>query len=143
MMTNIKESKVTQAQHSRPCHDCPWRRAAIPGWLGGATPETFLAQGQGDMPMECHCQKSSEGKQWECVGAAVFRSNICKRPRFAMTQPRDTVTVFASSEEFLKHHALVKPAKNHARPQTQKKPLRIRAGSHLSCPSHRLRPAGD
>lgn len=56
----------------------------------------------------CHLQKTLTGpKAKQCVGAAIFRSNICKSPRdpAVLTLPKDTVSIFSWPPEFLDHHS--------------------------------------
>lgn len=43
----------------------------------------------------------------QCAGLAIFRTNICKSPRYRdiLTLPQDKTTVFASPAEFIDHHS--------------------------------------
>lgn len=38
---------------TKPCSDCPMRRDALPGWLGGATPEEYRALAHSDHAVDC------------------------------------------------------------------------------------------
>lgn len=104
-LTLASEAKVVARQHTKPCHDCPWRPESLPGWLAGLTPEQWLLMANGDGRMECHALKLADGKL-ECAGAAIFRRNVCKVPRdpSLLTLPADRVRVFATPMAFLEHH---------------------------------------
>jgi len=102
---------------SRPCNDCPWRRKSMPGWLGDDTPEHFLNTAMADIDMPCHQTVNYERPDWEtqlgprgtalsCAGQAIFFANILKvsRDRKRRQLKPNKTLVFASPEEFLKHH---------------------------------------
>lgn len=95
------EGTESPVQHTRPCTDCPFRRDSLKGWLGGSTPMAFVAAAQGDGRMDCHVIVNRE-----CAGAAIFRSNICKRPRdpYVLRLPANRDDVFSSPVEFQAHH---------------------------------------
>jgi len=85
---------------SEACRECPWRRAAAPGWLGGHAADDFAAAARGDHPIVCHLKQSEQ-----CFGAAKVRRNICKMPRHAASLPEgDRENFFASLQEFTDHH---------------------------------------
>jgi hypothetical protein len=44
-MTTYDEAPSSEAQHKKPCHDCPFARTAIPGWLAGLTPQQYTKDG--------------------------------------------------------------------------------------------------
>lgn len=100
-LVTIDDAKPCDSQPSNPCSDCPWARTALVGWLGGATIEEWLATAHSDSKINCH---TLIGPQ--CAGAAIYRSNILKRPRdkTILLLPKNTVTVFANPFEFIKHH---------------------------------------
>jgi hypothetical protein len=101
------------------CNDCPFRRKSMPGWLGGSSPEGFIDCIQRDEPLPCHqtidyddehwlakWMLQRAGKQKMCAGSLVFMANKLQRahtPGFP-TLPKDTVTVFSNSVEFVRHH---------------------------------------
>jgi hypothetical protein len=90
-------------QHSKPCHDCPWRRKSIAGWVGAVmTPEQWCAAAHSENFLWCHTKSFKA----QCAGAAIFRDNICKLPRDpkALVLESDKVTVFASDAEMIAHH---------------------------------------
>ena len=94
-------------QHTTPCRECPWRRTALPGWLGPCTAEEWTQYAHGETIMDCHMAK----RELQCAGAAVFRANVAKQTRTneALKLPPDTTTVFASDAEFLAYHNIGKP----------------------------------
>ncbi len=96
-MTNIDEAVVGKAQHTKPCHDCPMRRNALPGWLGGATPNEYRTLCHSETPVDCH---AISGQQ--CAGVAIYRTNVVQRAEFRLPADRDTV--FATPMEFVEWH---------------------------------------
>src|SRR5579872_5537625 len=101
-MTSYVEAEPSKRQHKKPCHDCPFARSAIPGWLAGFTPEQYLAIAHSDNQVDCHVFKGPAFPQ--CAGAAIYRRNTCKHvdpPLLAL--PKDTELVFATPMEFLEH----------------------------------------
>lgn len=46
-------------QHKNPCHDCPWRRIAMPGWVGESMqPEDWVSAAHAEAiiwPVRWHC----------------------------------------------------------------------------------------
>jgi len=100
-----------------PCNDCPWRRAAIPGWLGPYLPSDWIKIAHSEAPIACHktivvtdplemTGKWDHPKLRQCRGAAIFRANVSKQPKNPTieTGPPDTESCFGSNEEFLEHH---------------------------------------
>lgn len=99
---NTEEAPKSKEQHTTPCGDCPFARNALKGWLGGNTVEQWMLTLNGDHKIPCHAIRGPQ-----CAGAAILRTNICKRPRdnSVMTLPANKKTVFASLEEFKQHHS--------------------------------------
>lgn len=95
------QAKRSDKQHREPCSDCPFRRDALAGWLGGNTPEEFVQMAHTDAPYPCHTVIGPH-----CAGLATYRANICKSPRDpkAFTLPQNKITVFAWPTEFIAHH---------------------------------------
>lgn len=91
------EAVVGKAQHTQPCSDCPMARSALPGWLGGVTPEEYAQLAHSDAMVNCHAIRRTQ-----CAGMAIYRKNVCKSAFFVL--PADKVAVFATPFEFLKHH---------------------------------------
>lgn len=112
-----------------PCRVCPFRRAAVPGWTGAATPEEFIDATLDDATMPCHQTVNYEENWWQaemlhpdstvqhCAGARIFYRNQCKRSREpivatadAVSRPQPSAAVFKTRAEFLEHHRLPTPA---------------------------------
>jgi hypothetical protein len=88
-------------QIKKSCSDCPWRRDALNGWLGGNTAQEWLIFAHSETQVPCHVYSDVQ-----CAGIAIYRANVSKRPvnRALLVLPPDEVTVFASPREFLEHH---------------------------------------
>lgn len=100
MMTSGDEAIEVDFQHETPCHDCPWRRDSIKGWLGSMTPREWTDHAHGRSLVDCH---TSIGAQ--CAGIAIYRSNVCKLPdKPSIKLPKDHETVFSNRMEFEDHH---------------------------------------
>jgi hypothetical protein len=94
------EGGKSNKQHTQPCSDCPMRRDALPGWLGGSTPDEYVRLAHSDHPVNCHVITNQQ-----CAGMAIYRANVVKRcdpPNLVL--PKDTVKVFGFPTEFLEHH---------------------------------------
>lgn len=111
-LVSSDESVEVKKQHEDPCGDCPWRRVALQGWLGGMTAEEWVASAHGDQAIECHTRHSDK-MFIQCAGASIYRSNMAKLPRadafrfldvVPLTLPADRAKVFASPVEFVAHH---------------------------------------
>lgn len=90
-----------KAQHTQPCSDCPMARDALPGWLGGSTPEQYRQLAHSDHVVDCHAIRNTQ-----CAGMAIYRRNVCKRadpPNLVL--PADREKVFATPMEFVEHHS--------------------------------------
>jgi hypothetical protein len=92
----------TGKQHTSPCSDCPWARAALPGWLGSMSAEEWLQLAHGEGGADCHAIQDAQ-----CAGLAVYRANNCKslRDPEAFRLPPNRTTVFSNPNEFRNHHA--------------------------------------
>lgn len=114
---------------ARPCAECPFRRASLPGYLGSDTPENFIATALADYPMPCHLTVDYSDPEWRakweragegrlCAGAAIFFANLCKlsRDRDRPALPVDRALVFAHPGEFLAHHGDRQPAARSTEP---------------------------
>ncbi len=101
----VTEQVEVKKQHTRPCGDCPWRRDAVRGWLGGHKPMDWILSAIGDGIIHCHTKKGDPHPQ--CAGAATFRTNVSKRPRdrSALLLPKDTKRVFGDPKEFIEYHS--------------------------------------
>lgn len=99
-MTNCDEAPEGKVQHTKPCHDCPMRRNAINGWLGGASPEDYRTLCHSDAVVDCHAIRNTQ-----CAGVSIYRANVCKRrdpPNLVL--PSDHDAVFSTPMEFVEHH---------------------------------------
>lgn len=104
-------------QHTTPCANCPFSRQCKPGALGGSIPSTYIGQARGPFWLPCHSthdhtqdaeRRNPDNPQ--CAGAAIFRANtgvIDQMPPQLLRLKPDTEKVFATSAEFLAHHALI------------------------------------
>lgn len=81
------------------CSDCPLRRDALNGWLGGYSPEEYARLCHSDEIVECHVHSGSR-----CAGLAIYRKNVSQRQIHEHELPCDTETIFATRQEFLNHH---------------------------------------
>ncbi len=87
-------------RYTRPCSDCPMRRDALNGWLGGATPEEYARLAHSDAIVKCHVHGNVQ-----CAGMAIYRRNVCKRvDPPGLVLPADREEVFSTPMEFLEHH---------------------------------------
>lgn len=94
------EARPRKTQHTQPCADCPWGRASLPGWLGGADVQTWLQVAHSDTHVPCH----TVGNQ-QCAGIAIYRRNVAKRVDPPLLRlEKDVEKVFATPMEFQKHH---------------------------------------
>ena len=101
----------------QPCSDCPFRRKAMPGWLGGSSPEGFIDCMNRDEPLPCHQTIDYDDPDWllkwsaqeagsMCAGALIFMANKLQRPRAKgfPTLPQNKAAVFANTVEFVRYH---------------------------------------
>jgi hypothetical protein len=104
MMTTGDEAVIIPCQHRAPCHDCPWRKKSISGWLGELTAQEWIQAAHGEAKVDCHAL-SGVNSAHQCAGLAIYRSNICKKPRdqSILVLPPNTV-VFQTPDQFLTHH---------------------------------------
>lgn len=101
-------------QHKTPCAECPFRRVAAAGWLGGFTADEFKWMAEAERRMPCHTRmKKFDGVDYnnpgtapQCAGRAIYWANQCKLPRSPelLRLPRDPVAVFSWPHEFVAHH---------------------------------------
>ena len=102
---------------AKPCDDCPFRRNAMPGWLGAGSPESFIDTIRSEGYLPCHQTLNYEDASWKarwlaqsdgrgCAGALIMSANMCKLPRDqAMPRmPADRNPVFATAAEFIAFH---------------------------------------
>lgn len=102
--------QLPKVAHKRPCKECPFRRAAPAGWLGGGAADEWTASLTfGDNAFVCHMAKK-KNKNHFCAGSMIFYRNTLKCPRdaefaaaVAQYEP-DAENVFQWSGEFDAHH---------------------------------------
>jgi hypothetical protein len=112
---------------TQPCSQCPFRRAAAPGWLGPWTPETFIEVILPYVVFPCHKtvhrdRIDDDPRLRVCAGAAIFLNNHLR-----LSQNVDMVTaqkalrgctanvkasVFHGPAEFITHHTVIQEAAN-------------------------------
>ena len=93
------EASPTTTQLTKACSDCPMRRDALNGWLGGDTPEQYARLCHSDEVVECHVHAGSR-----CAGLAIYRRNTAKGQPEEHMLPADRDTIFSNVMEFLAHH---------------------------------------
>lgn len=121
-----------------PCRECPFRRAAPNGYLGAASPDSFISSTlTTEVGMPCHLTVDYEDTDWKasmetaahrCRGSLIFLKNSCKLPRTpeysaaVRETAADRETVFANAMEFLAHHkAPIQPPTKRKRGKAAKK----------------------
>jgi len=97
-------------KHKTPCNECPFRRKAAPGWLGGGTVESWHANLVfGDTAFICHTGER-KGKRYFCAGSMIHYRNQLKTPRdpefaaMVLKYSKDVEHVFQWPHEFKQHH---------------------------------------
>lgn len=101
----------------KPCNDCPFRRNALPGWLGAATPQSFIIEISMERPLPCHQTIDYEKRDWLqkwaaqrigniCAGSLIMSANMGKLPRDRNFPrlPADKQLVFSRPDEFITYH---------------------------------------
>jgi hypothetical protein len=102
---------------TKPCDQCPFRRDAAAGWLGEATPESFIVEISMEHPLPCHPTIDYSDPKWKekweagetgriCAGSLIMSANMCKIPRDRAFPklPSDLKAVFGNHKEFLDYH---------------------------------------
>lgn len=92
-----------------PCKECPWRRKAPAGWLGGLSIEWFTRRAQVQSPVACHMTVGGTGEPRLCTGYAQALANACSLPRDPQLAAEvrtagQSPEVFRSAREFDAHH---------------------------------------
>lgn len=111
---------MPRVKFSKPCRDCPYRRASTPGWTGDAEPGWFVQAALSDEPdpPPCHETVDYTDPDWRsklddvgaCAGALIFARNCSKAPRDPQrARVNDQVqadhdTVFSTPQQFADHH---------------------------------------
>ena len=117
----IFEPSSKSGHPTKPCGDCPFRRAAPAGWIGahGHPSEiTDIVMADGKFPCHMAVNKlETEGADFEtavdaapyCVGSLIMMNNTCKISRNTFVSELQTKVgkskdVFANRREFDEHH---------------------------------------
>jgi len=105
-LVNGEDAAPCAKQPAKACSDCPWARAALPGWLGSLSADEWLAVAHGESTADCHALKSEDDEPWACAGLAIYRRNVGKSVRDpeALRLPADRERVFTTPMEFKEHH---------------------------------------
>lgn len=101
---------------TKPCNECPFRRAAPAGWLGPWTVFEILMV-IGHSAFACHCTVKEEFNEDQpglqsCAGMAIFLNNKLERSRNKDNAHHQNLLrgsehsrdVFKTSTEFVDHH---------------------------------------
>jgi hypothetical protein len=97
----------------RPCVECPLRRDAKPGHLGGYTAEQYVDVLHGIADIACHLSPGfphNRAEQRSCTGVAMYRANLRVWPladnALAAVDHvgRDRAAVFDDPLAFIRHH---------------------------------------
>jgi len=101
-----------KCRHTEPCKECPWRKAAPAGWLGGHSAEVYADAVAGNEVPACHLRDlgPEDDETSMCAGALAVLANSCtsawKTP--GGDEARKTVgrrpDCFAHPKEFFEHH---------------------------------------
>lgn len=100
-------------KHKVPCSECPWRKCAPAGWLGGYTPEKYTDAVGGNEVPACHNKDfgPKSDKTAMCVGALAVIANSCSIPHKTPggLEARNKIgrrdDCFAHYALFYQHHA--------------------------------------
>lgn len=108
----LKRGRFGALPSKRPCVECPLRRDAKPGALGGYTVEQYLEVLHGIPDLACHLSPgfpSDPAATRSCTGVAMYRANNGIVPARNAAKAvahvgQDRQAVFASPAEFARHH---------------------------------------
>ncbi len=105
------------ASGQAPCGECPFRRRSAAGWLGEATPQSFISEISLERPLPCHPTIDYDDPAWLskwmaqsigriCAGSLIMSANMGKLPRDPAFPrlPPDDESVFANHLQFIAHH---------------------------------------
>jgi hypothetical protein len=110
----VRVKRGMQPPAKTACAECPLRKDAKPGYLGGYTPEMYVEVLHGPASLACHLANSGPvDTQRHCVGVCAYRANVGHRPTIEghLTSAMDAIEVvgkdpqfFESPKAFLDHH---------------------------------------
>lgn len=107
----MREPMVMKFAHKQPCKECPWRRVAPAGHLGGNSPEVYADLVWGNVVPPCHRTEGIRKKPAMCAGALAVMANACILPhgdpglREARTAVGKREDCFSHPGKFYEHHA--------------------------------------
>lgn len=106
--------------NDKPCHECPFRKVHLPGWLGPWTAQDMADHIHRDGFFPCHKtiprdeRETKRDNMRPCAGAAIHMNRAVKRsadPVMAEAQqalkqaPADVIdSVFQWKQDFIDHH---------------------------------------
>lgn len=100
---------IHPVRHTTPCKECPFRRAAPAGWLGGPPVEDYMGCIRMDVPISCHLTREKKKEPAMCAGSLIHIKNQLKVPRDqglydAVKRVSESAAVFQWPHEFEHHH---------------------------------------
>jgi len=100
-------------KHIEPCKECPWRKCAPAGWLGGNDPYTYADMVQFNTASNCHMHP--KGEPVFCAGSLAVLNNSCTAARYPEGAEEAAEAVgtredcFQWVKDFYEHHSGGKP----------------------------------
>jgi hypothetical protein len=99
-------------RHRKPCRECPWRKIAKEGWLGGQSAEMYADAVSGNEVPACHLRDfgPESPRSAMCAGALAVMSNSATSAwkteggDAARKQVGQRQDCFSRAAEFYKHH---------------------------------------
>lgn len=115
------EAATTSKHPTKPCGECPFRREAPAGWIGGhSKPDEITAIVMADQKFPCHAavnRLENDGADFEtavdaapyCVGSIAMMNNTCKLSHNSFVVDLQKRVgrrgdVFSNAREFIEHH---------------------------------------
>lgn len=105
-------------KQKNPCPQCPFRKNALPGWLGDYTPKEVIDTINHEEAFLCHTQIDYSDPDWKetqapfapvCAGQLMMTRRMCKLPRdpehsAAVKAIVPSDEIFKNHREFIEHH---------------------------------------
>lgn len=97
-----------KCRHTEPCAECPWRKKAPAGWLGGNDPLVYADTVHAGVVPQCHMTDDNPVPSM-CAGALATINNSCKLPMnkevvMAMEKVGRRDDCFKFASDFYTHH---------------------------------------
>jgi hypothetical protein len=98
------------------CRECPLRKDAVPGALGGYSPMMYLLMLHSPADVACHMSKGFQDREHDqqrsCTGVAAYRANTGSKALGHAQEATDSIAgmllvrvmAFQSPNEFIMHH---------------------------------------